>query len=121
MVDVEQFASLANAEVAYGLGQAYIALSYQIYSESHKAAGDEAVCCGTVQLDGPGLPEQLECVAEVFSEELLDSLNTHDQVKHPINLLPGKLPKGGTIYNMSHDELAAIRDYLHSALEKKWI
>ena len=108
MVDVEQFASLANAAVAHGLRQTYIALPYQIYSESHKAAGDEAVCCGATQLDNPGVPEQLECIAEIFSEKLSNSLNTHNQVEHPIDLLPGKLPKGGPIYNMSHDKLVAI-------------
>ena len=67
------------------------------------------------------MPEQLECVAEVFSEELSNSLNTHDQVEHPIDLLPGKLPKGSPIYNMLYDKLEAIGDYLDSALEKKWI
>lgn len=120
-MDVEQFLLLANAEVAHGLRQAYIALSYQIYSKSSKAAGGEAVCCGATQLDDPGMPEQLEYVSEVFSEELLNSLNTFDQVEHPIDLLPGKLPKGCLIYNMSHDKLTAIRDYLDSALERKWI
>ncbi len=121
LVDVEEFASLANAAVAHGEGQAYIALPYQILSVSNDACCDGAARCGATQLDDPGVPDQLECVSEVFSEELSDSLNTHDQVEHPIDLLPGRIPKSGPIYNMSHDELAAIREYLKSALEKKWI
>ena len=34
---------------------------------------------------------------EAFSEIESDSLNTHDQVEHPIDLVEGKLPKSGPI------------------------
>ncbi|KAF6224684.1 hypothetical protein HO173_012893 [Letharia columbiana] len=46
MVDVEHFASLANAAVTHGLGQAFIALLYQILSESSEDNCDEAMRCG---------------------------------------------------------------------------
>ena len=121
LVDAEQFATLANAAITRNEGEAYIAMPYQILSQGDGVSCDKAVRCGATQLDDPVVPKQLECLSEVFSEELSDSLNTHDQVEHPIDLLPGKLPRGGPIYNMSHDELAAIRDYLKSALEKDWI
>ncbi|KAF6222515.1 hypothetical protein HO173_013395 [Letharia columbiana] len=90
-----------------------------ILSESSEDDCDEAVRCGATQLDDPGVPEQLEDLSEVFLEELSNSLNTHDQIEHPIDLLPGKLPRSGPIYNISHNKLAAIRDYLDTALERK--
>jgi len=57
----------------------------------------------------------------VFSEILSDSLNTHDQMKHLIDLMKSKMSCIEFIYKMTWDELAVIRDYLNSALEKKWI
>ena len=121
LLGCEQFASLANAAVAHGQGQAYIAMPYQILSQLDNTYYDTAARCGATQLDDPAVPKQLEDLADVFSEELSDSLNTHDQVEHPIDFLPDKLPRGGPVYNMSHDELAAIREYLRDALEKNWI
>jgi len=58
---------------------------------------------------------------KVFSEILSDSLNTHDQMKHFIDLMKNKMSCIESIYKMTWDELAAIRDYLDSALKKKWI
>ena len=67
------------------------------------------------------MSEKLKSLSEVFSEKLSDNFNTHDQIEHSINLLFKKLPKKNLIYNMSHDELAAIRNYLNSAFKKNWI
>lgn len=121
LVGCEEFASLASAAVTHGQGEAYIAMLYQILSVDSDPGYDGAARCGVTQLNKPGVPEQLKCLSEVFSEELSDSLNTHDQVEYLIDLLSGRLLKGGSIYNISHEELAAIREYLKSALEKKWI
>ncbi len=52
---------------------------------------------------------------------LSDSLNMHDRMKHLIDLMKSKMSHIKSIYKMTRDELAAIRDYLDSALEKKWI
>ena len=57
----------------------------------------------------------------MFSEALLDSLNTYNQVEYPIDLEPDKTLKSGPIYNISQDELVATREYLSSTLEKGWI
>lgn len=85
-------------------------------------ASDDAAMVGALQeVDDQRIPEQVEDLQETFSEELSDSLNTHDQVEHAIDLVPGSQPKPGPIYNMSQDELATIRDYLASATEKGWI
>jgi len=57
----------------------------------------------------------------VFSEILSDSLNTHDQMKHFIDLMKSKMSCIKFIYKMTQNELAVIWDYLNSALKKKWI
>ena len=57
----------------------------------------------------------------MFFEALSDNLNTHDQMKHLIELMKRKLSRIDSIYKMSQNELATIRDYLISALKKKWI
>ena len=62
--------------------------------------------------------EELKSLLKVFSEKLFDNLNTHNQIEHFINLLFEKLFKKDLIYNISHDEFVAIRDYLNSALKK---
>ena len=48
---------------------------------------------------------------KAFSEKLSDNFNTHDQMKHFINLLFDKTSRNESIYNMFQNELAAIRDY----------
>ena len=65
------------------------------------------------------MPNKLAGLEEVFLEELSNSLNIYEQVEYLIDLLPSKLLKSRPIYNISHDELAAIRDYLSTALKKK--
>ena len=62
--------------------------------------------------------KELKSLSKVFSEKLFDNFNTHDQIEHFIDLLFEKLFKGGLIYNMSHNEFAAIRDYLNNAFKK---
>ena len=57
----------------------------------------------------------------MFFEALSDNLNTHDQMKHFIKLMKKKLSRIDLIYKMSQNEFATIRDYLISALKKKWI
>ncbi len=48
-------------------------------------------------------------------------MNTHDQMKHFIDLMKSKMSRIKSIYKMTWDELAAIQDYLDSTLKKKWI
>ena len=52
---------------------------------------------------------------------MFDNFNTHDQIKHFINLQFNKLFKDGSIYNMSHNKFITIKNYLDNAFEKKWI
>ena len=62
--------------------------------------------------------EKLKFLLKVFLEKLFDNLNTHDQIEHFINLLFEKLFKRSLIYNISHNELAAIKNYLNNAFKK---
>ena len=65
--------------------------------------------------------EELKSLLKIFLEKLFNSLNTHDQIEHFINLLSEKLLREGLIYNISHDEFAAIKNYLNNAFKKNWI
>ena len=62
--------------------------------------------------------KELKSLSEIFLEELFDNFNTHDQIEHFIDLLSEKLFKRNLIYNISYNELAAIKDYLNSAFKK---
>ena len=57
----------------------------------------------------------------MFSKTLFNSLNTHDQMKHAIDLIDDKMFRIESIYNISQNELRVIRNYLANALKKKWI
>ncbi len=45
----------------------------------------------------------------------------HDQMKHFIDLMKNKMFHIESIYKMTWDEFTVIRNYLDSALKKKWI
>ena len=59
--------------------------------------------------------------AQIFSEMLLNNLNTHDQVEHSIDFVKEKTPRIDCVYNMSQDEFAAFRNYIANVLKKNWI
>ena len=55
---------------------------------------------------------------------MLTSSNRNDAAQVNLSLSVvrfGKTPHLGPIYNMSQNELAAIRNYLDDALERQWI
>ena len=118
----EEFAQLAMA-AQKGDGEAYVALPYELLVGEIKPRRGfrRPVRCGALEVDEPELPDPINDLMEAFSEIASDSLNTHDQVEHPIDLVDDRIPKSGPIYNMSQDELATIREYLESAQRKKWI
>ena len=57
----------------------------------------------------------------MFLKFFFDNLNTHDQIKHAIDLINDKISCIESIYNISRDELRVIKNYLASTLKKKWI
>ena len=113
--------SLINIIIAYNIRLIYIAFLYQILSKSNENDYNEIIRYNITQLNNFNVPKQLECVLKIFSKELFNNLNTHDQIEYFINLLFNKLFKSDSIYNISHNEFATIRDYLNNAFEKKWI
>ena len=74
--------------------------------------------CDVTQLNDFIIFEELKSLLKIFSKKLFNNLNTHDQIEHSIDLLSEKLFKKNSIYNMSYDELAAIKDYLNNAFKK---
>ena len=99
----------------------YIAFLYQILFESNESNYDEVMRCDVTQLNDLNVFKQFESLLKVFLEELFNNFNTYNQIEHFINLQSDKLFKGDSIYNISHNKLATIRDYLNNALKKKWI
>jgi hypothetical protein len=69
----------------------------------------------------PSLPKEYEDYTDVFSAEEAMKRNEIEDAEHPIDLLPGKDPPYGPIYNLSARELSVLREYIHSSLDKGWI
>ncbi len=69
----------------------------------------------------PTVPEAYEAYARVFSEVDSESMPNHGPQNLAIELLDGKQPPWGPIYNLSEKELATLRDYLETQLKRGWI
>ena len=54
----------------------------------------------------------------MFFEMLLNNLNTHDQVEYSIDFVKEKTPRIECVYNISQNELVALRNYIADALKK---
>ncbi len=103
--------------------ETYVALLYQLLSTDDllQNADHQTARCNAFQAKESEIFFAIQDFKKVFSEILSDSLNTHDQMKHFIDLMKSKMSRIESIYKMTWDELAAIQDYLNSALKKKWI
>ena len=75
--------------------------------------------CEAFKIDEFELFDSINDLMKAFSKIASDSLNTHNQVKHSIDLMNDKILKSSSIYNMSQNELAIIRKYLENAQRKK--
>ena len=74
--------------------------------------------CDVTQLNDFVMFKKLKSLSKVFLKKLFDNFNTHDQIEYFIDLLFEKLFKKGLIYNISHNELATIKNYLNNAFKK---
>ncbi len=103
--------------------ETYVALFYQLLLTDNLSqnADHETAKCNALQAKESEILFAIQDLKKVFSEILSDSLNTHDQIKHFIDLMKSKMSRIESIYKMTQDELAVIQDYLDSALKKKWI
>ncbi len=103
--------------------ETYVALLYQLLStdDLSQNADHQTARYNALQAKESEILSAIQDLKKVFSEILSDSLNMHDQMKHLIDLMKSKMSCIKSIYKMTWDELAAIQNYLDSALEKKWI
>jgi len=103
--------------------ETYVALLYQLLSTDDllQNANHQTARCNALQVKESEILSAIQDLKKVFSEILSNSLNTHDQMKHFIDLMKSKMSCIKSIYKMTQDELAVIQDYLDSALKKKWI
>jgi hypothetical protein len=54
--------------------------------------------------------------ADVFSQEMIQTLLKHSEYDYKINIEPRKQPPWGHIYKLSEAELKALREYLDNVL-----
>jgi len=101
--------------------ETYVALFYQLLLTDNLSqnADHQTAKCNALQAKESEILFAIQDLKKVFSEILSDSLNTHDQIKHFIDLMKSKMSRIESIYKMTQDELAVIQDYLDSALKKK--
>jgi lysine/ornithine N-monooxygenase len=66
----------------------------------------------------PTVPEPYRAYAKVFSEADLESMPSHSPQDLAIELLDGKQPLWGPIYNLSEKELDTLRSYLEVQLKR---
>ena len=85
---------------------------------SKKLASCEAARCKTFQIEKSNVSKLLKDLAQMFFKMLLNNLNTHDQVEHSIDLVKEKTSRIDCVYNMSQNELAALRNYIANVLKK---
>ena len=103
--------------------ETYVALSYQMLfiENSKKLANCEAARCEIFQIEKSNVSKSFRNLAQMFFEMLSNNLNTHDQVEHSIDFVKEKTPRIDCVYNMSQNELVALRNYITNALKKNWI
>lgn len=67
------------------------------------------------------VPEHMHDLLSTWDHREADKLPPHRACDHKIELLPGKLPPAGPLYNMSEDELLVLRKFLDENLTKGFI
>jgi len=103
--------------------ETYVTLSYQLlFTDKLLQNTDQQTArCNALQAKELEIFFAIQDFKKVFSEILSNSLNTHNQMKHFINLMKSKMSCIESIYKMTWNKLAVIQDYLDSMLKKKWI
>ena len=103
--------------------EVYVTIFYQLlnFVNTSQLAKSRVARCDVMQIDEFDISTQLQSLEEAFFKILFNNLNTHDQMKHLIDLIESKMSRVDLIYNMSQNELVAIWEYLASALKKNWI
>ena len=85
-MNINLFASLINIIITHNMKQMYIAFSYQILFKNNESNCDEVMRYDVTQLNDSNMFKQFKNLSKVFLKELFDNFNTHNQIKHFINL-----------------------------------
>ena len=103
--------------------ETYVVMFYQLLSTNSLSQYEnrETTRCKAFQSKEKKISAFVKKFAKMFSKTFFDNLNTYDQMKHAIDLIDDKMSRIESIYNMSQNELRVIKNYLASALKKKWI
>ncbi len=72
-------------------------------------------------LEEPTIPKAYRDLANVFSPSNANSLPTHQDEDHAIELGPGKTPLFCPLYNLSEYQLKTLRKYIDENLANKFI
>jgi hypothetical protein len=67
------------------------------------------------------VPQEYYEYLDLFSAKEADTLPPYRPYDHKVTLEEGKTPPFGPMYNMSHDELRALREWLKENLDKGFI
>jgi hypothetical protein len=70
--------------------------------------------------DGP-IPPKYEDLKKIFSKTKAQAVPQHDPQDMTMDLVEGKEPPWGPIYNLSAKELETLHDYLDKNLARGWI
>ena len=118
-MNVESFAQLVMLAMKKN-DKIYVVLLYQmLFIESlKKFASCEVARCKILQIKKLNVSKFFKNFAQMFSEMLLNNLNTHDQVEHSINLVKEKTSRIDCVYNMSQNEFIAFQNYITNVLKK---
>ena len=101
--------------------ETYVVMSYQLLSIDSLSQYEnrKTTRCETLQSKEKKIFASIKELAKMFSKTFFDNLNTHDQMKHAIDLINDKMSRIESIYNISQNELRVIKNYLANALKKK--
>jgi hypothetical protein len=93
--------------------------SYELHlhETDYQSAGDNLMATGPERT----VPEPYQAYAQVFSKADSESMPSHGLQDLAIELLTGKQPPWGPIYNLSEKELDTLRSYLEVQLKRGWI
>ncbi len=83
--------------------ETYVALFYQLLStdDLSQNADHQTAKCDALQAKESEILSAIQDLKKVFSEILSDNLNTHDQMKHLIDLMKSKMSRIESIYKMT--------------------
>jgi predicted aspartyl protease len=81
------------------------------------ACGGQAVTVKSVSATDVVIPPALQSHTDVFNNDSAAMLPTHKTTDHAINLIDGKEPPYGPLYNLSARELEVLREYLDKELK----